>query len=75
MTSGGGTIVSEKVLMAVCGAGMLESCTVMVTELTPAATGVPVICPVEALIVKPAGSPVADQVYGCMPPAAMAAEL
>ena len=32
--------------------------------------GVPETVPVEALIVRPAGRPVADQVYGAVPPVA-----
>jgi hypothetical protein len=34
----------------------------------PAAVGVPLIKPVEALMLVPAGKPVADQVYGETPP-------
>src|SRR4051794_6164287 len=36
----------------------------------PAADGVPEIRPVEELIDRPVGSPVADQVYGAVPPEA-----
>lgn len=42
----------------------------MLTVLTPAAVGVPLICPLDALMLKPAGSPVADHVYGVAPPLA-----
>ena len=53
---------------------MLESVTVIEGVLVPAAVGVPEIAPVE-LMLRPAGSPVAVQVYGAVPPpAAMAAE-
>ena len=53
---------------------MLESVTVIEGVLVPVAVGVPEIAPVE-LMLRPAGSPVADQVYGAVPPpAAMAAE-
>jgi hypothetical protein len=42
--------------------------------LVPAAVGVPEIAP-EELMLRPAGNPVADQVYGAVPPpATMAAE-
>ena len=50
--------------------GVLESVTVMVGVLVPPALGVPEIAP-EELIVRPAGSPVADQVYGNVPPLAV----
>ena len=54
--------------------GVLESVTVIEGVLVPAAVGVPEIAP-EELMLKPAGSPVADQVYGAVPPpAAMLAE-
>ena len=50
--------------------GVLESVTVMVGVLVPPALGVPEMAP-EELIVRPAGSPVADQVYGNVPPLAL----
>jgi hypothetical protein len=54
--------------------GVLESVTVIEGVLVPAAVGVPEIAP-EELMLRPAGSPVADQVYGAVPPpAAMVAE-
>jgi hypothetical protein len=54
--------------------GVLESVTVIEGVLAPVAVGVPEIAP-EELMLRPAGSPVADQVYGAVPPpAAMAAE-
>jgi hypothetical protein len=54
--------------------GVLESVTVIEGVLVPAAVGVPDIAP-EELMLRPAGSPVAVQVYGAVPPpAAMAAE-
>ena len=43
----------------------------MPTVLTPVAVGVPLICPLAALMVKPAGRPVADHVYGVVPPLAL----
>jgi hypothetical protein len=60
MTSGAAAMVREKVLLPDRGGAAL-SVTVTVTELVPAALGVPVICPVPALMLKPAGNPVADQ--------------
>jgi len=45
--------------------------TVSVTVKVPAAVGVPEIAPVVALIAKPAGRPVADHVYGVVPPLAV----
>ena len=54
--------------------GELESVTVIEGVLVPEAVGVPEMAP-EELILRPAGSPVADQVYGAVPPpAAMVAE-
>ena len=55
-------IVIERVEMeALRWLGLLESTTVMVGVLAPAALGVPEIVP-EELIVRPLGRPVADQV-------------
>jgi hypothetical protein len=65
------TTVSTSVLEALC-CGEVESVTVMVTLLVPAAVGMPDMTPVPALMVKPAGSPLAAQEYGCVPPAASA---
>jgi hypothetical protein len=50
--------------------GLVESVTVTVTGLEPALGGVPEITPVDEFIVRLAGSPLADQVYDCVPPAA-----
>ena len=47
-----------------------ESVTVTVTENVPDAVGVPDMTPLAALIVKPAGNPVADHAYGVVPPMA-----
>ena len=55
-------------------AGLPESVTLKVSGvLATAAEGVPVIAPVEAFMVKPAGSVplVSDQVYGGAPPVAV----
>ena len=49
---------------------MLESVTVSVTVVEPAAVGVPVMAPVLELMERLAGSPVADHVYGVAPPVA-----
>jgi hypothetical protein len=52
---------STRLLVAVLGVGVVASLTVTATVLLPDAVGVPLITPVEALIVKPGGKPVADQ--------------
>src|SRR2546430_12611330 len=44
--------------------------TVAVTEKVPAVVGVPEMTPLDALIDRPAGSPVAEKVYGGVPPEA-----
>jgi hypothetical protein len=49
--------------------GVLESVTAIDGVLVPEAVGVPEMVP-EELIVRPAGRPVADQVYGVVPPPA-----
>lgn len=67
----GAAMTSENVLFTVCGFGVPLSVTVIVTELVPAAEAVPVICPVAGSIDNPAGSPVALNVYGATPPAAV----
>jgi len=53
----------------------VESFTVSVKDNVPGATGVPVMIPVAGVILKPGGNPVADQVYGGVPPLAVAAPL
>ena len=50
--------------------GVVESVTVMVGEVVPAAVGVPEMAP-EELMLRPVGNPVADQVYGDVPPLAL----
>ena len=64
-----------RVRAALCvRAGLLESVTIKVSGvLATAAEGVPVIAPVEAFRVKPAGRVplVSDQVYGRTPPVAV----
>ena len=51
------------------------SVAVTVTVKVPVVVGVPEIVPVEALIDSPAGRPVADHVYGGVPPEALLARL
>ena len=53
----------------------LASVTVTVVEEVPAVVGVPVIAPVEALIDRPVGRPLVDQVYGMVPPLAELAKV
>ena len=45
------------------------SVTFTVTEYVPAAVGVPLMTPVLALIERPVGKPLADQVNGVVPSA------
>jgi hypothetical protein len=60
--------VSDRLALLVAGVGLVESVSVTTTVLVPAAVGVPLIAPVEALSVKPGGRPVAPQWYGALPP-------
>ena len=60
-------IVQEKLAEPVAAAA---SFAVAVVEYVPAVVGVPEIRPVEALMLNPAGRPVAVQVYGAVPPLA-----
>jgi len=64
-----GAMASESVADAVACVGLVESVTVTTTELDPADAGVPDIWPL-LLMLKPEGSPLADQVYGALPPVA-----
>ena len=52
--TGAAAIVTENVLVTVCAA-VSEACSV--TEVVPAAVGVPEMTPVEVLSVRPAGRP------------------
>ena len=61
-------IASVRSLLTVRCVGPVESVAVTVTVLVPAAVGVPEIAPVVALIPRPAGRLVADQVNGAVPP-------
>ena len=64
----GGVIVSERLAVAFKGVGVEESVRVIATVLVPAAEGLPLMTPVDALMFNPAGRPVAAQVYGVLPP-------
>lgn len=58
----GAMIVIARLAVAVKCAGLVESVTVMAAVLVPAVVGLPLIMPVDALMLNPAGKPVADQV-------------
>ena len=58
------TTVTGNVLLALRWVGLAPSVTVTFTVAAPAAVGVPVIAPVEALMASPAGRPVTVQLYG-----------
>jgi len=62
-------IVMERLAVAVCW-GLPASFTVILAETVPAVVGVPLITPVLLFIVNPAGKPVADHIYGVVPPVA-----
>jgi hypothetical protein len=51
--------------------GVVLSVTVTVPDVVPITVGVPVIAPVEAFSVNPAGRVVELQVYGEVPPVAL----
>ena len=63
-------IVSEKLLLAVRWLGLVESVTVIFTVLVAAEFVVPLMAPLDGSILRPEGRPVADQVYGVVPPEA-----
>jgi hypothetical protein len=67
-------MVSVKVAEAVCAVGVAESVTVTVTLLELAVVGVPVIWPVVKLMANGEGNPVADHLYGVVPPVAATVE-
>ncbi len=69
------TTVSDRFLVAVRCAGVVESVTVIDTVLVPAVVGFPLMAPLAASIVRPAGRPVADHVYGVVPPLALTVAL
>ena len=62
-----GLTVQLNVVLAVAPA---LSCTVALTVEVPAVVGVPEMTPVDVLRDRPAGSPVAEKVYGGVPPEA-----
>ena len=62
-------VIESADVVALRWVGVLESVTVIEGVLMPVAVGVPVMAP-EELMLRPAGSPVADQVYGAVPPVA-----
>ena len=67
-----GAMVIEKVAGELKAVGVVESVTVTTTLLlVPGVCGVPLITPDDGLIDKPDGRPVADQLYGDVPPAAL----
>ena len=72
MVSAGGSMVIDSACVSVCG-GLSLSVTCTVKLEVPAAVGVPLIWPVEALIDSPEGSvpEETDQVYGVVPPVAL----
>ena len=51
-----------------CAVPVIASFTVTTTEYVPAAVGVPDNVAVDVLNVRPAGRPVADHVFGAVPP-------
>src|SRR4051794_20659677 len=65
-----GLITHENEVLPVRWVGLVLSVAVTVTLYVVAVVGVPEITPVEALIARPAGRPVADQLYGVTPPEA-----
>src|SRR5690349_14820892 len=69
MLRAGFLMVTARFAVALCG--VHESFTVIAAVLVPAVVGVPLITPVAALIDNPAGNPVADQLYGVVPPLAV----
>jgi hypothetical protein len=65
------TIAIENVCDTVRCVGLVLSVAVTVTDVVPIAVGVPVMAPVEALSVSPAGRLVELHVYGEVPPVAL----
>lgn len=71
-----GRTVRLRVAVADCAVGVLESLTVITTEVLPAQfANVPEITPVELLMATPLGRPVALKVYGDVPPVTVIAVL
>jgi hypothetical protein len=67
----GRTILIERLTVIERCVGLVESVTVIAAVVVPAAAGIPVIWPVDTLMPRPDGSPLADQVYGPVPPPAV----
>ena len=63
-------IVSDRLLLAVRCVGFVESVTVTTTVPELAPCGVPLMTPLDGSMLRPAGRPVADHVYGVVPPVA-----
>ena len=68
-------IVIDRLFVAVRCVGFVESVTVMFTVLVAAAVAVPLMTPVDASMLSPVGRPVADHVYGVVPPVALTVAL
>ena len=66
----GATMVSDRLLVPVRCAGLVASVTVTTTVLVPAVFDVPLIAPLAGSMLRPEGRPVADHVYGVVPPVA-----
>jgi hypothetical protein len=64
-------ITMENVFFAVWTGGPASVTVTTTLLLVPADVGVPLITPVVAFMVSPFGSPVADQLYGVVPPLAL----
>jgi hypothetical protein len=71
--SGAGLIVMLRLDVADCDEGVAESVTLIAADAVPMelCAGVPVIAPVEPLIVSPLGRLLALYVYGVVPPDAV----
>src|SRR5579883_801173 len=75
MVRSAGVMFSARLALPVSAVGVVESVTLMVTLPLLGPVGVPVMAPVEGLIESPPGRPVADQVYGGVPPVAASVAL
>src|SRR5579885_646803 len=75
MVRSAGVMFSARLALPVSAVGVVESVTLMVTLPLLGPAGVPVMAPVEGLIESPPGRPVADQVYGGVPPVAASVAL
>jgi hypothetical protein len=70
---GAGLIVMLRLDVADCGEGIVESVTLIAADAVPMelCAGIPVIVPVEPLMVRPLGRLLALNVYGVVPPDAV----